>query len=500
MRALHGRERGVERLSAAEVDGIDVVLIVPEVERRLDGARSPARGKEEAVGVLAGVVVRLVRVARRQGARESLDRRRSVESTPARVRIAPGRARRAARLRLRVGGRALDDRRHLLGPQQGPDAEQVRRDRRRLRRGERRPLRGPELRGRTRGVPLVRAARSLPGERARERRENVLSGSPHVVVDGVPIRERGRPPASRQGADAEHVGESRRVAREAPRRPGSLVGVADRGHDHRAVLHGVSDRLLLEARVRVATRVPRVAKAAQADVDDACTVVDRPADRTRLRLDGDRPVGCHDLRDDELGRGREPGDPDVVVELRGDDPRNDRPVAAAVLRAAADEALRHSHVPGEIRMAEVDARVDHGDADRRERRRCLPCVVGAVGERVPLPRRQRVRRDERDPPDAIALDPGDAREAAQTVGGRVDGEGMEPREARRARTGHPLDRRGDSGGIGVWIEADGRGRGLRRRRQQERGTDGKRPKKGAEGHAATRTVSGGPARPSAESR
>ena len=212
------------------------------------------------------------------------------------------------------------------------------------------------------------------------------------------------------------------------------------------------------------------------------------------------PFGCYDLRDDELGRGREPRDPDVVVELRGDDPRDDRPVAAAVLRAAADEALRHRDVPGEIRMAEVDARVDHGDADRRERRRCLPRVVGAVGERVPLPRRERVRRDERDPPDAIALDPCDAREAAQTVGGRVDGEGMERREARRARTGHPLDRRGDSGGIGAWIEADGRRRGLRRRRQQERGTDGKRPKKGAEGHAATRTVSGGPARPSAESR
>ena len=57
----------------------------------------------------------------------------------------------------------------------------------------------------------------------------------------------------------------------------------------------------------------RVAEAAEAHVDDPRAVGDRPADRLRLGLDGDRALRADDLRDEELRRGRQAGDTDSVV-------------------------------------------------------------------------------------------------------------------------------------------------------------------------------------------
>ena len=64
---------------------------------------------------------------------------------------------------------------------------------------------------------------------------------------------------------------------------------------------------------------------------------------------------------------------------------------------AADEALREHDPALEVGVPEVDARVDHRHPHRRERRQRLPGVVGAVGDGVPLARRERVRRREGEP-------------------------------------------------------------------------------------------------------
>ena len=287
-----------------------------------------------------------MRVARRHGAVERADRRRRVQGAPSRQRVAAERARPAARGRRRVDRRPLDDRGHLLGTEQRPHAEQVRSGGGGLRRGERRAVGRTELVGRARRVALLLTAGARRGDRARERRQDVLAGSGDVVVDGVAVRESGRAAAPGERAHAEDVRERCRVAREAPRRARRLVGVPDcRDHD-RAALHRVADRLLLEPRVGVAARPPGVAEAAEGDVDHARAVVDRPPDRLRLGLDRDRPARRDDLRDDELGRRREAGDARRVVELRGDDPRDDRPVAARVLGGAARRSSSRGRCAG----------------------------------------------------------------------------------------------------------------------------------------------------------
>ena len=82
-RASHADEDG---LAAPKPDRVDVVLVVPEVQRRLD----PLRPAPEGCRVFAAVVVRLVPVARRDHAAELAQRGGDVESSPA------GEARRAA--------------------------------------------------------------------------------------------------------------------------------------------------------------------------------------------------------------------------------------------------------------------------------------------------------------------------------------------------------------------------------------------------------------------
>ncbi len=292
----------------------------------------------------------------------------------------------------------------------------------------------------------------------------------------------------------------RRVARETPRRPRRLVRVADGGDHDRSALHGVRDRLLLEPGVRVAARVAGIAKPPEADVDDSRAVVDGPVDRARLRLHRDRAVRGDDLRDHQLRRRGKARDSDVVVELRGDDAGHDRAVAARVLGGPSDEALRRRDLAREVGVSQVDPRVDHGDPHRSERWRRLPGVVRPVCHRVPLLRRERVGRDEGDPPHAVGLGPGHAVDVANIGYRGVDGQRAERREGGRTRTGRAFDRRGDDSRVGARAEAHGRAARKARRRDGERGTDGERPEKGAPAHAVTRTVSGGPARPSAERR
>ena len=189
------------------------------------------------------------------------------------------------------------------------------------------------------------------------------------------------------------------VARVRPRRPRRLVGVPHRRDDDDAARVGVANGGRLERRVRVAAGVARVADAAEREVDHARAVVDRPADRVGLGLERDLPVRAHDLGDQQLRRERDPGDAERVVRLRCDQARDERPVALLVgQRAPADEAPRAGDAGGEVRVRAVDPGVDHRDARPREGRQLGPEVERVVLLQVPLLRRDRVVRDERDPP------------------------------------------------------------------------------------------------------
>ena len=91
---------------------------------------------------------------------------------------------------------------------------------------------------------------------------------------------------------------------------------------------------------------------------------------------------------EELGGRRKAGDADAVVRLRRDQAGHERPVPLGVDRGRpGDEALRGGDPASQLRMGAVDARVDHGDPDRRERRQLRPRVERAVLRRVPLARK-----------------------------------------------------------------------------------------------------------------
>ena len=73
------------------------------------------------------------------------------------------------------------------------------------------------------------------------------------------------------------------------------------------------------------------------------------------------------------------------------------PVPCPSVRRAADEALAVLDPRREVRVSRVDPGVDHGDADAGEKTAAdWPGVEGADLGQVPLPRDQRVGRDERD--------------------------------------------------------------------------------------------------------
>ena len=68
------------------------------------------------------------------------------------------------------------------------------------------------------------------------------------------------------------------------------------------------------------------------------------------------------------------------------------PWPLSVLGGAADEAPGRDDPAREVGMPEIDARVDHGDVHRGERRQRRPGVVGSDAIQVPLLRHERIRR------------------------------------------------------------------------------------------------------------
>jgi hypothetical protein len=82
VRARRAHQARVDPLALAQEDAVDVLLVVPEVEGRLAAARPAAVDLHRA---RAGVVVRLVAVARRQLAAEEAERGGDVQPSPARL-------------------------------------------------------------------------------------------------------------------------------------------------------------------------------------------------------------------------------------------------------------------------------------------------------------------------------------------------------------------------------------------------------------------------------
>ena len=84
-----------------------------------------------------------------------------------------------------------------------------------------------------------------------------------------------------------------------------------------------------------------------------------------------------------------------VVDLRGDEAGHERPVPDRIVGRAAHEALRGKDVAREIRVADVDPRVDDGDGDGIEERQLCPEVEGAYVREMPLARGERIVGEER---------------------------------------------------------------------------------------------------------
>src|SRR5262249_14116370 len=173
-----------------------------------------------------------------------------------------------------------------------------------------------------------------------------------------------------------------------------FVAVADRRDDDDAVSRRVVDRARLGGRELVVARVLRIAQAAEREVDHSRAEVRRPADRVRLVLDVDLPVGTCDLRDDELRRERDAGDA-LIVECRGDLAGDERPMALLVREGASpDEAACCIDArPWKLGVRAVEAGVDDRDTYGVERRQGVTeRVEGVVLCEVVLPRRKRIRR------------------------------------------------------------------------------------------------------------
>ena len=112
----------------------------------------------------------------------------------------------------------------------------------------------------------------------------------------------------------------------------------------------------------------------------------------------------------------------------------------------------------EVRMHAIDPGVDHRDANGRERRQRLPGVVGAVRDRVPLARRERVGRLERETALARRLDPGDARNCSKRRETCIGGQRPKRREpldarARRRSIARATTAGSAPGSIPTWARA-----------------------------------------------
>ena len=362
-----GVTRANSRRPFSQVHAVDVDVVVPVVERRVDRPRE----RRQRMRPRAGVVVRLVVVGRREAAWWPAASSAALTSrVPQPVkRSRPDRAHGAAGRGVRVVGASLEQPRDLLGAQGRVLPEQERGRGRHLRRRERRADRVAELERPAVGVRMAGAGhRGRVDELERDRREDRVARSGEVVVDRVAVRVVGHRAVLPDRADADHVRQRRRIVREVPRRRGRLRAVADRRHDDGALRVGVLDGGLLERRVGVEARVERIAHAAEAEVDHARAVVDGPADRGDLGLERDRPVGSDDLRDHQLRVERHAGDALVVERVRGDLPRDERavPLLVGVRRAADEGACAATTRPTNSGCVPSMPGVDHRDLDRNE--------------------------------------------------------------------------------------------------------------------------------------
>ena len=204
---------------------------------------------------VARLVVALVAVGRRERAAQRLQRGGDVEPSPAAVPVAPQLAAGTPGRGVDVGGRALEQRRHLVGGERRPHRDQQRRRRRHLRRRVRRAVRRAELGRPAERVALVDAGRARRGQRPRQRRDDPDARRGDVVEDRVAVRERRHRAVGGERAHPDHVRERRRVAGVLPRRLRRLVAVPDRGDDDRALRVRVRDRVLLDLGVGVLVAV-----------------------------------------------------------------------------------------------------------------------------------------------------------------------------------------------------------------------------------------------------
>ena len=232
------------------------------------------------------------------------------------------------------------------------------------------------------GVALRRAVRLGVRQLLREGGEDADSRGGDVDEGRILVREVGNVARAGQRADADHVRQRRRPARVRPRGRVRLVGVADRGDDDRSLPHGVGDRLGLDLRVRVERGSVRVADGAEAEVDDARALVDRPADAGRLGLERDRAVGGDDLGHEQLGRVGEADDAGLSSGRRRSRRRRSCRAPGCPCRRCRRRSSSTSAIWSvEVGQRAVDAGVDDRDLHRGERRRRGPRV-----ERVVLPR------------------------------------------------------------------------------------------------------------------
>ena len=224
----------------------------------------------------------------------------------------------------------------------------------------------------------------------------------------------------------------------------------------------------------------------------------------RLGLDGDRPGSATTtFATRSSAAGASPAMPVALSSSAAMIPATIVPCPRVSCAVPLDEALRQRDAALEVGMHEVDAGVDHRDPHGRERRRRLPGVVRAVRGRVPLARRQRVGRGERELParasgstQATPGTPRERRRGARRPRARAAARGRSTRVARRA-----LDRRAPRRRRRRPARSR---RGIARRGSppatRARRTQTSAPTRARSPHALNRTVSAGPERPSAVSR
>src|SRR6266536_1992457 len=108
-------------------------------------------------------------------------------------------------------------------------------------------------------------------------------------------------------------------------------------------------------------------EATEAEVDDLCAVLDYVDDPGRLVDVRDRAVGMRYLHTEELSVATEAGDPFAVRDRAGRQRGDECAVAVVVTDVApvfgVDDAVDLGILRRDIRLAEVDARVDDGDLD-----------------------------------------------------------------------------------------------------------------------------------------